>query len=296
MVTYFAPTFYATIMIALFIHNLTKVWFRHIWPEIRVPPGESRELQDKLDLDRFTHLHPHLMSLDELCDHVNYYRKSCDHNWQQLFDLRRNRPILFCFLVCSIFTCTATIGNFISGLSLIFATLTAIIILPGVYLYLIPENLKTYLACQLVLLLKLTLHFEDVASLDDDEDDDAVINRAEDTDDESKELISFEKQEVSKSSPIVIPTATRSSMVSRLTGLLYGHHNQIDANQPKRANKSTEHDDTDVSTAQAADDVDQIAYPKLSADLQSKHYLAEFANETILQPEDEEDCEGFVIL
>lgn len=145
MLTYSAPSFYAIIMIASFFYNLTRLWFRHIWPEIRVPPEEDKEEEARLDVNRWTYLHPDLMSLNEFAGITSNLIKASENYTSQLILLRREKPIKFCLIICSILSCTAFIGNRISDLNLIFLIVTALVLAPGIYLYLLPDSAKLYL-------------------------------------------------------------------------------------------------------------------------------------------------------
>lgn len=144
LLTYFAPRFYATIMIAIFVYNLTKVWFRYVWPEIRVPPANINEEEaERSDVNRWTYLHPQVMTLNEFNDIVRNLIKISDyHILRNLLKLRCEKPIHFCILICSTLSCTAYIGNRIDGFKLIFSMVLALFTLPGIYLYLLPESLK----------------------------------------------------------------------------------------------------------------------------------------------------------
>lgn len=144
LLTYFAPKFYATIMIGIFVYNLTKVWFRHVWPEIRVPPANSNEKEaERSDVNRWTYLHPQVMTLNELQNIIrNLIKISEYYILENLLKLRREKPINFCILICSALSCTAYIGNRVCGFKLIFSMVLALFTLPGIYLYLLPESLK----------------------------------------------------------------------------------------------------------------------------------------------------------
>lgn len=134
-------------MIGIFFYNLTKVWFKHVWPEIRVPPANTNEEEaEKSDVNRWTYLHPQLLTLNELKTFIrNLIKLSEYHILRNLSELRREKPTAFCILICSTLTCTAYIGNCIDGFKLIFSMVIALSTLPGIYLYLLPESLKAYL-------------------------------------------------------------------------------------------------------------------------------------------------------
>lgn len=132
-------------MIAIFVYNLNKFWFRHVWPAIRVPPSGDREEEMRLDVDRWTYLHPQLMTLRELQYHLgNLIRISEGHLKRQL-QLRRENPTRFCSQLCFIFFCTAYLGQTISGLTLVFSILVIIMSAPGIYAHLLPEEYKEWL-------------------------------------------------------------------------------------------------------------------------------------------------------
>lgn len=132
-------------MIAIFVYNLTKVWFRHIWPEIRVPPEEGRDEESRLDIDRWTYLHPQLMTLTELKQVIGNLMKTSELYLQNLLAIRRDRPVAFCSAICFTLSCTAFIGNRICGSTLIFCITTALVTAPGIYLYLLPKSFKDYI-------------------------------------------------------------------------------------------------------------------------------------------------------
>jgi hypothetical protein len=116
-----------------------------VWPEIRVPPGVDREAELRLDVDRWTYLHPQLMTLAELNQHIGNLMKLGERYLRDLLELRQRKPVAFCSLLCSIFMFTAFIGNQLSGLCLVFTTLIIIMTAPGIYVHLLPEPMKQWL-------------------------------------------------------------------------------------------------------------------------------------------------------
>lgn len=152
LLTYFAPRLYATILITIFVHQSTRLWFRYIWPEIRVPPSREAEEAEKADIGRYTILHPQLMTLDELIDEFVNIGKICDYYIEKMLLLRQEKPFIFCSIICTFFYITATIGETISGFTLIFCLLLSITIGPGIYINVIPESLKIRLTQSLKLL------------------------------------------------------------------------------------------------------------------------------------------------
>lgn len=127
------------------MYNLNKFWFRHVWPDIRVPPGEDREEEMRLDVDRWTYLHPQLMTLVELKQHVEKFKRLGGKYLQDLLLLRQQKPVTFCSLLCSIFMCTAIIGSRLSGMCLVFCSVAILMTAPGIYVHLLPDNLKELL-------------------------------------------------------------------------------------------------------------------------------------------------------
>lgn len=146
MLTYIAPRFYATILIAIFVYNFTKVWFKHVWPEIRVAPNPEAELESMMDVDRFSHLHPHLMTISEFGRLVSNLIELGKIYTSKLLELRHKKPGSFCLLICSLFSCTAYVGNQMSGLNFILFIVTGLVSAPGIYLYLLPAQVKKYLS------------------------------------------------------------------------------------------------------------------------------------------------------
>lgn len=143
MLTHFAPRFYATILIALFIYNATKIWFRYVWPEIRVKPSPLAEFAARADINRYTLLHPNLMTLEELGQEISRIAKFCDHFViANMLILRQEKPIVFCSMVCGSLYVLACIGDKYSGYTILFWVLTVICLGPGAYIHLLPEDLK----------------------------------------------------------------------------------------------------------------------------------------------------------
>lgn len=132
------------ITIALFMYNMVTLWFRHIWPEIRVPPEEGKDEEARLDINRWTYLHPDLMTLNEFLQIASNLIKASENHISQLLILRREKPIKFCLIICSILSCTAFIGNRISDLNLILLIATTLFLAPGIYLYLLPDSAKLF--------------------------------------------------------------------------------------------------------------------------------------------------------
>jgi len=98
-----------------------------------------------LDVDRFTYLHPQLMTLAELNQQMSEIIEFCEDHLAKLLELRRRKPTAFCSLICSILSCTAYIGNRISGVSLIFCFLAIVFTGPGVYHHFFSESTKSRL-------------------------------------------------------------------------------------------------------------------------------------------------------
>jgi len=133
-------------MIAIFCYNLTKVWFKHIWPEIRVPPSREQEEEARIDVDRWTLLHPQLMTLKELQQLLrNLTTTTTQLCLPKLLQMRRQQPGAFCLGVCSFFTCTAYLGSRVSDLGLLCCAIATLVLAPGIYLYLLPNVAQDYL-------------------------------------------------------------------------------------------------------------------------------------------------------
>lgn len=116
-----------------------------MWPEIRVPPGRDREDELRLDVDRWTYLHPQLMTLAELNQNVGNLTRLGEKYLSDLLEMRQRKPLVFCSMICSVFMCTAFIGNTLSGMCLIFIALIILMTAPGIYVHLLPDNFKQWL-------------------------------------------------------------------------------------------------------------------------------------------------------
>lgn len=143
LLTYLAPRFYATLMIALFTYNLTKVWFKHVWPEIRVPP-EDEDVQ-RADVNRWTYLHPDVMTLKEFGQVTRNLRLLLEFYLKKMIILRHKRPVAFCSIICSTLSCTAYLGHRVDGLTLVFSSMILLVLAPGIYMHLLPNEVKKYL-------------------------------------------------------------------------------------------------------------------------------------------------------
>lgn len=99
----------------------------------------------RLDVDRFTYLHPQLMTLAELGHYIRNLMQISEFYLKRLLKYRRERPVYFCSFICSILSVTAYIGNKISGFNLLFFSATAIVSAPGIYLHLLPEPVKIWM-------------------------------------------------------------------------------------------------------------------------------------------------------
>lgn len=148
-------------MFIIFVHNLTKVWFKHVWPEIRVPPEADREEGSRLDIDRWTYLHSQIMTLEEFKNSIKNLMKISESYIEKMLLLRRERPVIFCIKICSILSFTAYIGNRISDLTLITSFIALLFTVPGIYIHLLPNKAKEYLKNKLTPLTKANLSFEE---------------------------------------------------------------------------------------------------------------------------------------
>lgn len=131
--------FYTIICTAIMIVYMLHTWKKKIWPEIRVPPKE-------LETDDWTPVHPKLLSVPELCEHLAScycYLNQCCQYWM---GLRRNRPFKFCIEACFIFACTAIIGHYISGVMLSYIIIMSIVLWPCLQYHNLLK--KIYMKCE----------------------------------------------------------------------------------------------------------------------------------------------------
>lgn len=131
---------YSLVFSGLFIQQFTIVWFRHVWPEIRVPAqvasssnGEREEESSK---------EHGLMSLKELQVHLLNLINFSESLVRQLLELRQRRPIHLCLSLCFVFSCTVLIGSRISGFSLTFILFACTLLMPGIYSHLLTQSAK----------------------------------------------------------------------------------------------------------------------------------------------------------
>lgn len=165
----------------MFIYNLNKFWFRHVWPSIRVPPEDGREEEMRMDVDRWTYLHPQLMTLTELKYQIRNLIRLGKGYSQLLLRSRNQNPTYFCSKLCFIFTCTAYLGRTVSGLTLVFFALVIIMTAPGIYLHLLPQQYKLWLQHQYQSLIASNESLNDNEPLNgqvEDEHEDAALQKS----------------------------------------------------------------------------------------------------------------------
>lgn len=303
LLTFVAPRFYATIMIILFVNHFVRVWFRYVWPEIRVPPRGGDD-DSRLDVDRFTYLHPQVMTLKELCDEVRKFSQNMESSVAALLALRRERPIVFCSIICTILSCTAYIGNRVNGATLLLCAMTATITLPGIYLRVLPEAARTQ--AKLVALSLLHLPAAIVSRLNDPDyfADSDEEEESDDDDDEEEDKIcqcdatgSQPTQGISESEPITYPDLTMISPISIFGSMKRLVSKTTDSITSDRLRESDEshHDDDALTTQSSAQTGDKkecsntATERKLSEDLSSNE-------STSVIDYDEEQQDGFVML
>lgn len=105
-----------------------------------MPP--THEDESRLDIDRFTHLHPQLMTFNELVDWIKNLNNSSKIHLEKMASMRRERPTMFCVGVCLVLSCTAYLGSRVQDSDLLFYLVTILVLLPGFYLHIIPNSIR----------------------------------------------------------------------------------------------------------------------------------------------------------
>ncbi|KAH3721531.1 reticulophagy regulator 3-like [Dreissena polymorpha] len=115
--------FYSTLATVIMALYFLRIWKKKIWPEIRVQPKEPEP-------DEWTLVHPKLLSVAELSEHMAgawFYAKHCLDWW---VTMRRDRPLKFCIETSFICGCTAFLGYYISGGMLSYIIIMSVILWP----------------------------------------------------------------------------------------------------------------------------------------------------------------------
>lgn len=160
------PNVFTTITLALFVYYLTIFWFRHIWPEIRVPLDADKEIESRLDDNRWTPLHPEIMTLKEV---GSLLREKLNLILKKQMKFRHENPILFCLSTCIILSVLAVIGNN-DNLAVLFDLLYYAFIFCGVYKYLLPKSSQSFIKRQL--LNNAIVDSGDISDTEEKRDDD----------------------------------------------------------------------------------------------------------------------------
>lgn len=99
----------------------------------------------RLDVDRFTYLHPQLMTLNEFKVHLEIIWEIIEMKLIGWLIYRSQKPQLFFVKISAILYITATIGTMISGFDLILSFIGMCLLIPGVYCHLLPVHLKEWI-------------------------------------------------------------------------------------------------------------------------------------------------------
>ncbi|KAG9510057.1 Reticulophagy regulator 3, partial [Fragariocoptes setiger] len=132
-------TFYATVMILLFCYNFLRYWFSHVWPVIRVP------LREDEDCDKFTILHPQILTLAEIKLLAQRVEMEIRSRCQRLMQFRQDKPFRFFVSTTAALVVTALIGIYVKGLLLLYLSALSLMTMPRLYTYLSPDNVKSFL-------------------------------------------------------------------------------------------------------------------------------------------------------
>ncbi|XP_022079725.1 reticulophagy regulator 3-like isoform X2 [Acanthaster planci] len=95
-----------------------------VWPEIRVHQPDE-------DDEGWTPVHPHLLSLPELCDHVAKLWVTMESLNTRIWQLRKEHPSKFCLYVCSLCLVLAAIGHHFSGVFISYLIVTSFLLWPA---------------------------------------------------------------------------------------------------------------------------------------------------------------------
>lgn len=82
------------------------------------------------------------MTFSELVDWLKNLSNSIKFHLTTMASMRREKPGLFCLKICLFLSCTAYIGNRVQDSDLLFYLTTILVLLPGLYLHVIPKSLR----------------------------------------------------------------------------------------------------------------------------------------------------------
>ncbi|KAL3831318.1 hypothetical protein ACJMK2_023085 [Sinanodonta woodiana] len=117
--------FYCLSSIMLLVLFVAYTWKRKTGPNLQVEPIPSLE-----DSDSWIQVHPHLLSVPELCEHlalVWFWLSSYVRGW---FNLRSHKPLQFCFVNTLGFTFLAFIGHYIPGIAIVYTLVITLLLWP----------------------------------------------------------------------------------------------------------------------------------------------------------------------
>lgn len=116
---------YSVISVTLMIIVFVDTWKKRIWPEIRVPPPVPE------DADGWTPVHPRLLSVPEISRHLSVAICYVIKTASSARMLRREKPVIFFLLFCTVFGGMAALGMYMSGFMIIYTIVMSLMIWPS---------------------------------------------------------------------------------------------------------------------------------------------------------------------
>lgn len=107
---------------------LYHTWTSRVWPSIRVPPDHPE------DPEKWTPVHPDTLSAPELKSITSRVQSRILEIHRGLWQLREEKPLVFCILVSSFFICLACLGCRVSAPAVLHSSCLLSFFLPNLLL------------------------------------------------------------------------------------------------------------------------------------------------------------------
>lgn len=131
--------FFFLLAIAAMIIIFIDTWRNQIWPEIKLPSPSDDDNEDWIPV------HLKLLSGPEINHHAAEILTSIYLMFRTLWEMRRDRPFLFCLLVSTACIVVAVVGHFLPGVMVLYVLVMSLLLWPAVEYHQLMQQLYTKL-------------------------------------------------------------------------------------------------------------------------------------------------------